>query len=230
MKHIIIAIDGHSSTGKSTIAKQLAKKFEFVYVDTGAMYRAVTLFAMDSNLVSSKGIVSDTLIQRLDEIHLDFRFNKDLGYAEMYLNGKNVERKIRSIEVSNMVSFVSEISEVRKKLVQQQQEMGTKASLVMDGRDIGTVVYPNADIKLFVTASAKVRAERRFKELQSRGDNVSFEEILENVQTRDHIDSTRKDSPLLKAHDAIEIDNSEMSMEEQFLLISNLVSEKLGNS
>lgn len=227
MKNIIIAIDGHSSTGKSTIAKQLAKKFEFVYVDTGAMYRAVTLYAMQSGFVSENGVVSEELIQNLDNIHLDFKFNKELGYGEMYLNDVNVEREIRTIEVSNKVSFVSEISEVRKKLVQQQQEMGTKSSLVMDGRDIGTVVYPNADIKLFVTASAQVRAERRYKELTQKGDQVSFDEILENVITRDRIDSTRKDSPLVKADDAIEIDNSNMTMDEQFELISNLVSEKL---
>lgn len=227
MKNIIIAIDGHSSTGKSTIAKQLAQKFEFVYVDTGAMYRAVTLFAMQNGFVSDNGEVSKELVQNLDDIHLEFKFNKSLGYGEMYLNGINVETEIRSIEVSNKVSFVSEISEVRKKLVQQQQEMGTKASLVMDGRDIGTVVFPNADIKLFVTASANVRAERRFKELTQKGDQVSFDEILENVITRDRIDSTRKDSPLIKAEDAIEIDNSNLSMEEQFELISNLVSEKL---
>ena len=227
MKNIIIAIDGHSSTGKSTIAKQLAKKFEFVYVDTGAMYRAVTLYAMQSGFVSENGVVSEELIQNLDNIHLDFKFNKELGYGEMYLNDVNVEREIRTIEVSNKVSFVSEISAVRKKLVQQQQEMGTKSSLVMDGRDIGTVVYPNADIKLFVTASAQVRAERRFKELTQKGDQVSFDEILENVITRDHIDSSRKDSPLIKAEDAIEIDNSNMTMDEQFELISNLVSEKL---
>ena len=227
MKNIIIAIDGHSSTGKSTIAKQLAKKFEFVYVDTGAMYRAVTLYAMQSGFVSENGVVSEELIQNLDNIHLDFKFNKELGYGEMYLNDVNVEREIRTIEVSNKVSFVSEISAVRKKLVQQQQEMGTKSSLVMDGRDIGTVVYPNADIKLFVTASAQVRAERRYKELTQKGDQVSFDEILENVITRDHIDSSRKDSPLRKAEDAIEIDNSNMTMDEQFELISNLVSEKL---
>ena len=227
MKNIIIAIDGHSSTGKSTIAKQLAKKFEFVYVDTGAMYRAVTLYAMQNGFVSENGDVSDGLIHDLDNIHLDFKFNKELGYGEMYLNDVNVEREIRTIEVSNKVSFVSEISAVRKKLVQQQQEMGTKSSLVMDGRDIGTVVYPNADIKLFVTASAQVRAERRYKELTQKGDQVSFDEILENVITRDHIDSSRKDSPLRKAEDAIEIDNSNMTMDEQFELISNLVSEKL---
>ena len=230
MKHVIIAIDGYSSTGKSTIAKQLAKKFEFVYVDTGAMYRAVTLFAMRNGYVSNDGIVSPDLINRLDEIHLEFKFNKELGYGEMYLNNENVEREIRSIEVSNKVSFVSEISEVRKKLVQQQQEMGTKASLVMDGRDIGTVVYPNADIKLFITASAEVRAERRYKELTKKGDSVSYEEILENVVTRDRIDTTRKDSPLVKAGDAIEIDNSDMTMDEQFELISKLVAEKLKDS
>jgi len=230
MKHVIIAIDGYSSTGKSTIAKQLAKKFEFVYVDTGAMYRAVTLFAMRNGYVSNDGMVSPDLINRLDEIHLEFKFNKELGYGEMYLNNENVEREIRSIEVSNKVSFVSEISEVRKKLVQQQQEMGTKASLVMDGRDIGTVVYPNADIKLFITASAEVRAERRYKELTKKGDSVSYEEILENVVTRDRIDTTRKDSPLVKAGDAIEIDNSDMTMDEQFELISKLVAEKLKDS
>lgn len=226
-KKITIAIDGFSSTGKSTIAKQLAKKLGYIYVDTGAMYRAVTLYAMNQNFISDDTFDSNGLINNLNHIKLSFLFNENLGYAEMYLNGKNVEKQIRTIEVSKLVSLVSTISEVRKKLVDAQQEMGKNKGIVMDGRDIGTVVFPNAELKLYMTASADKRAKRRYKELINRGDKVNYDEILHNVQERDRIDSTRKDSPLLKASDAIEFDNSDMGLEEQFERIMSLVNNRI---
>ncbi|SNR16332.1 (d)CMP kinase [Tenacibaculum jejuense] len=223
---IIIAIDGFSSTGKSTIAKQLAKELNYIYVDTGAMYRAVTLYAMKNNYVSANHLDSEQLIDNLNNIKLSFLFNAELGFAEMFLNDTNVEREIRTIEVSKLVSKVSAISEVRKKLVQEQQNMGKDKGIVMDGRDIGTVVFPNAELKLFMTASADKRATRRYKELLDRGDKVNYEEVLFNVQERDRIDSTRKDSPLTKADDAIEFDNSDMGLNEQFERIMSLVNDR----
>lgn len=223
---IIIAIDGFSSTGKSTIAKQIAKELNYVYVDTGAMYRAVTLYAIQKKHITPISFQTKKLISDLPKINLSFHFNDNLGFAEMHLNEKNVEKEIRTIEVSKYVSPVAAISEVRKKLVSAQQEMGKEKGIVMDGRDIGTVVFPNADLKLFLTASADKRATRRYKELLDRGDKVTFKEVLKNVQDRDRIDSTRKDSPLIKAEDAIEIDNSDMGLNEQFERIMSLV-EKL---
>ena len=213
---ITIAIDGFSSTGKSTIAKLIANKYNFIYVDTGAMYRAVTLFAMQNNLISNGFMDQTSLIKSLKEITLSFQFNMNLGFAEMFLNNVNVEKEIRTLEVSQFVSKIATISEVRKKLVSEQQEMGKQGGIVMDGRDIGTVVFPNAHLKLFMTASADKRATRRYNELIAIGDNVSFEDILFNVQERDRIDSTREDSPLVRADDAIEFDNSDMGITEQF--------------
>lgn len=227
MKDITIAIDGFSSTGKSTIAKQLAKELAYVYVDTGAMYRAVTLFAMQQGLISTKYFNKKDLIDSIENIHLSFKFNVNVGFAEVYLNEVNVEKEIRTLEVSNFVSKVAEVSEVRRKLVEQQQEMGMNKGVVMDGRDIGTVVFPNAELKLFMNASAETRAQRRFDELIKRGDSVTFDEILKNVEYRDHIDSTRDDSPLTKADDAIEIDNSNLTLEEQFDKIYSIVQKKL---
>lgn len=215
-KKITIAIDGFSSTGKSTLAKELAKYLGYVYVDTGAMYRAVALFAMQNGYISKDFFDIQSLINGLPYIKLVFKFNPDLGFAEMYLNGVNVEAAIRTIEVSSYVSKVAEISEVRSKLVEQQQEMGKSKGIVMDGRDIGTVVFPDADLKIFMTASPRTRAERRFKELLRKGDNVTFDEVLKNVEERDYIDSHRLDSPLIKAEDAIEFDNSIISIEKQF--------------
>ena len=223
-KKITIAIDGFSSTGKSTLAKQLAKHLGYVYVDTGAMYRAVALFAMQNNLISVHSFDKVKLLNELKNIILEFKFNAELGFAEMYLNGENVEKAIRSIEVSGFVSKVAEVSEVRTKLVEQQQEMGKNKAIVMDGRDIGTVVFPDAELKIFMTASAVTRAQRRYDELLQKGDSVTYEEVLKNVEERDYIDTHRDDSPLVMAEDAVEIDNSYLSREEQFDAVLDLVN------
>ena len=225
MKKIIIAIDGFSSTGKSTLAKQLAKHLGYVYVDTGAMYRAVALYAMQNNFIGAGFLDKEKLISSLPSIKLHFVFNSDLGFAEMYLNDVNVETAIRTLEVSGFVSAVAAISEVRSKLVEQQQEMGQSRGIVMDGRDIGTVVFPEAELKIFMTAGADTRAQRRFDELQAKGDNVSYEEVLKNVVDRDYVDTHRDDSPLVIAEDAIEIDNSYLDRKEQFDTVLELVNE-----
>jgi cytidylate kinase len=227
MKKITIAIDGFSSTGKSTLAKQIANQLGYIYVDTGAMYRAVTFFAMQHNFVSETHLDPEGLIKNLTNVSLQFHFNETLCFAEMYLNNENIEQAIRTIEVSRLVSKIAEISEVRAKLVEQQQEMGQNKGIVMDGRDIGTVVFPNADLKLFMTASPQTKAQRRFDELLEKGQRVTFEEVLQNVQERDYIDTHREDSPLVKANDAIEIDNSNLSKKDQFELVMELVNEKL---
>lgn len=224
---ITIAIDGFSSTGKSTIAKQLASKLGYIYVDTGAMYRAVTLYAMQNNFVGIDFIKTESIISNLNKINLSFHFNAELGFAEMFLNTINVEKRIRSLEVSNLVSKVSAISKVREKLVAEQQEMGLNKGIVMDGRDIGTIVFPSAELKIFMVASADTRAERRYKELIGKGDDVDYNAIYKNVVDRDLMDTTRADSPLVKADDAIEIDNSKLSKEEQFEMILKLVEQKL---
>ena len=226
-KKITIAIDGFSSTGKSTIAKQLANQLGYIYVDTGAMYRAVTLFAMQMNIVNDTFLKKNELVTQLKNISLAFKFNKEFGFAQMYLNDVNVEKEIRNLEVSKLVSKVSAISEVRKKLVAEQQLMGANKGIVMDGRDIGTVVFPEAELKLFMTASPNKRATRRYEELIERGDDINYDEILHNVVERDRLDSTRKDSPLIKADDAIEIDNSDMTLKEQFEIIFKLVQKKI---
>ena len=220
---ITIAIDGFSSTGKSTIAKLIAKKYNFIYVDTGAMYRAVALFALQNNFIANDFMDQTNLIKNLEELTLSFHFNTNLGFAEMFLNNVNVEKEIRTLKVSQFVSKIATISEVRRKLVSEQQEIGKQGGIVMDGRDIGTVVFPNAHLKLFMTASADKRATRRYNELIANGDNVSFEDILFNVQERDRIDSTRKDSPLVMADDAIEFDNSDMGITEQFDKICSVI-------
>ncbi|WP_422859438.1 (d)CMP kinase [Flagellimonas sp. S174] len=216
MKKIIIAIDGYSSTGKSTLAKRLAKALDYVYVDTGAMYRAVTLFALQEGFFDEKKDDASKLIKNLPNIQLKFIRNTELGSSEMFLNGKNVEKDIRTLTVARKVSEVAAIKEVREKLVHLQQEMGKEKGIVMDGRDIGTVVFPDAELKIFMTASPETRATRRYKELLDRGDKVTFEEVLKNIEKRDLIDSTRSVSPLRKAKDAIEFDNSDMGLEEQF--------------
>lgn len=216
MGKITIAIDGYSSTGKSTIAKQLAKALGYVYVDTGAMYRAVTLFAMRKDFISDANKDVSGLIDSLEEIELAFRYNEEIGFSEMYLNGENVEKEIRTMEVSRFVSPVAEIEDVRLKLVAMQQKMGKEKGIVMDGRDIGTVVFPDAELKIFMNASPEKRANRRYKELLDRGEEVDYDAVLKNVQQRDDIDSSREFSPLRKAEDAIEFDNSDMGLKEQF--------------
>ncbi|HSD13307.1 MAG TPA: (d)CMP kinase [Flavobacterium sp.] len=225
MKKITIAIDGFSSTGKSTLAKQLAKKLGYVYVDTGAMYRAVTVFAMQHHYVSENHLDKIKLVESLPDLHLHFEFNPELGFAEMFLNGKNVETDIRTLDVSRLVSKVAEVSEVRSKLVEQQQRMGKNKAVVMDGRDIGTVVFPHAELKIFMTASPETRAQRRYDELIELGQKVTFQDVLQNVNERDYIDTHRADSPLVKADDAIEIDNSTLTRKEQLQLVLNMITD-----
>ena len=227
-KHITIAIDGYSSTGKSTIAKQLANQLGYIYVDTGAMYRMVTLYAIQKGFIGTGFFEVEKLIAELDQIHLGFVFNENEGFAEAYLNEVNVEARIRTMEVSDFVSPIATISEVRRKLVEMQQLMGNAQGVVMDGRDIGTVVFPHAELKLFMTASAETRAKRRYKQATAKGENVLYEAVLENVTSRDRQDTSREDSPLVKAADAIEIDNSNLTREAQFLQIMALVKERLG--
>lgn len=221
MKKITIAIDGFSSTGKSTLAKQLAKALGYVYVDTGAMYRAVTLYAMSNGFIGGATENISTLIGQLPKIQLNFKYNEELGFSEMFLNGDNVEKEIRTLEVSKNVSRVAEIEQVRHKLVDLQKQMGEEKGIVMDGRDIGTVVFPDAELKIFMTASSEKRAYRRYKELLDKGEKVQYEEVLENVEKRDFIDSNREFSPLKIAPEAIEFDNSDMGLKEQFERIHN---------
>ncbi|MFN3136424.1 MAG: (d)CMP kinase [Allomuricauda sp.] len=232
MGKITIAIDGYSSTGKSTIAKRLAASLNYIYVDTGAMYRAVTLFALQEGIINESGQLDEAaLVDKLSEIHLKFVPNQETGRSEMFLNNKNVEHEIRTLHVSGFVSKVAAIKEVREKLVKMQQAMGKDKGIVMDGRDIGTVVFPEAELKLFMTASPETRATRRYKELLEKGEAVTYEEVLRNVEERDRIDSTRTVSPLTKAKDAIEFDNSDMGLEEQFERIHDFaqrVIEKVG--
>ncbi|MDT0622578.1 (d)CMP kinase [Croceitalea vernalis] len=221
MGKITIAIDGFSSTGKSTIAKQLSKALNYIYVDTGAMYRAVALYALNYDLVDDVKLKTDDLVNALSKVNIKFVPNNQTGKSDMFLNGKNVEQEIRTMRVSRQVSKIATIKEVREKLVAIQQKMGTEKGIVMDGRDIGTVVFPDAELKIFMTASPEARANRRYKELLDRGDKVTFDEVLKNVQERDYIDSNRKESPLKKADGAIEIDNSDMGLKEQLERIHN---------
>lgn len=222
---ITIAIDGFSSTGKSTVAKQLAKELSYVYVDTGAMYRAITLYAMRKKYITKDSFDTESLIKDLPSLNLKFVFEASRGFAAIYLNEENIEDEIRTMQVSQYVSRVSALSEVRKKLVSQQQQMGLEKGVVMDGRDIGTVVFPNAELKIFMTASAEERAKRRFKEMKEKGQEVSYDEVLKNVEERDHLDTTREDSPLVKADDAIEIDNSSLSLDEQFNTLLKIAND-----
>ena len=226
MRKIIIAIDGYSSTGKSTVAKQLAEWLNYVYVDSGAMYRAITLYAMRNGLIDKDHFDREGLIAALPEISIAFKKNPE-GKSEICLNGESVEKDIRTMEVSELVSPVATIGAVRRKLVELQRSIGEGEGIVMDGRDIGTVVFPHADLKIFMQASAEVRAERRFSELQERGDDVTYDEVLFNVKERDHIDTTRRDSPLVKAEDAIVVDNTEMNQEDQFHIILQLAKDRI---
>ncbi|GHV17932.1 cytidylate kinase [Bacteroidia bacterium] len=216
MKKIVIAIDGFSSNGKSTMAKSLAKEIGYIYIDSGAMYRAITLYCIKQGLFDGNKLDEKGLQEQIKDIKVEFQLNKESGTPDTYLNGENVEAQIRSMEVSSKVSVVSAIPFVRRAMVALQQDMGKKKGIVMDGRDIGTVVFPNAELKIFVTAGAEIRAQRRFDELRSKGDNkTTFEEVLENLKSRDHMDQTRAESPLLKADDAILLDNSYMTIDEQ---------------
>lgn len=228
MKKITIAIDGFSSCGKSTMAKMLAKEVGYIYVDTGAMYRAVTLFAMRNGMIAPNGEVNrDELKQKMQTLHVEFKLNEQTGKAETYLNGENVENEIRGMEVSSHVSAIAAIDFVRTALVEQQQRMGRDKGIVMDGRDIGTVVFPDAELKVFVTASAEVRAQRRFNELKGKGVEANFDEILNNVQQRDYIDSHREVSPLRKADDAIELDNGELTIAQQLQWLVERFEERV---
>lgn len=221
---IIIAIDGYSSCGKSTFAKAIAARLGYIFIDTGAMYRAVTLYALEHGAIRSGIVDEDEVVRLLKEIQITFRFNPERGASDIYVNGDRVEGKIRTIEVSNCVSAVSAIAAVREMLVKMQQEMGRRKGVVMDGRDIGTVVFPDAELKIFMTADPKVRAQRRYDELTAKGDNVSLEEIEQNVRDRDYQDMHRAISPLRQAEDAIVLDNSQMTVEEQMTWVMERIA------
>ncbi|AFL82084.1 cytidylate kinase [Aequorivita sublithincola DSM 14238] len=227
MRKITIAIDGYSSTGKSTVAKQLADYLGYVYVDSGAMYRAVTLYSMQNGIISKENFDVEKLKESLPSIHLKFIKEEAWNKAHIFLNGKDVENEIRNLDVSEFVSPIATIHEVRVKLVAQQQQLGLEKGVVMDGRDIGTVVFPNAELKIFMNASAPERAQRRYKELVERGETVSFNDVLKNIEDRDHIDTTREDSPLRKADGAIEIDNSDMNLDDQFHTVLQLAKDRI---
>lgn len=226
MKKIVIAIDGYSSSGKSSFAKRIASQLGYIFIDTGAMYRAVTLYAMQKGLIGKDGKVdAEAVAESLPDINIVFRYNSQHEASDIYLNGQNVEKEIRNIEVSNNVSTISQIPEVREQLVRLQQEMGAEKGVVMDGRDIGTVVFPDAELKIFMTADPEVRAMRRYKELLEKGEKVSLEEIIENIRKRDNADITRTVSPLKKAPDALTLDNSRMSVEEQWAWVNEKINK-----
>lgn len=227
MDKITIAIDGYSSCGKSTLAKQLASKLNYTYVDSGAMYRAIALFAIEAGLASKGSVKKEELISKLDSIDIDLQYDAKTGGVTTFLNGKNVEEEIRSMRVSDVVSFVSVIKEVRAKLRSLQQELGKRGGVVMDGRDIGTAVFPNAELKIFMTASPEVRAQRRYDELKAKGKNVSLEEVRANLVSRDKEDTSRKEDPLIQAKDALVLDNSNLRPEEQLALALSWVEERM---
>lgn len=227
MKKITIAIDGFSSCGKSTMAKDLAREVGYIYVDTGAMYRAVTLFALRNDVFDAEGNIDETRLKALlPDVKLTFQLNDETKLPEVCLNGENVERYIRTLEVSQHVSPIAALPFVREKLVEQQQAMGNEKGIVMDGRDIGTVVFPNAELKIFVTASAEIRAQRRFKELETKGMPADFDEILQNVEQRDYIDTHRETSPLRQADDALVLDNSHLTIAEQKVWLMEKFNER----
>lgn len=225
-KALIIAVDGHSSTGKSTVAKLLASRLGYIYIDTGAMYRAVTLAAMRKGLIEGEQVDEERLKDCLPEMHIDFKYNPENGCYETYLNGEYIEPFIRTMQVSEKVSLIARIGFVRKFLVEQQREMGRKGGVVMDGRDIGSVVFPAAEVKFFMTASPEVRAMRRYKELLEKGEKVNYAEVEENVRRRDNLDEHRTEGPLVKTADAILIDNSEMTVEEEIQMMLSKIEEK----
>lgn len=227
MKKIVIAIDGFSSCGKSTMAKDLAREVGYIYVDTGAMYRAVTLFAMRNDVFDAEGNIDETRLKALlPDVKLTFQLNNETKLPEVCLNGENVERYIRTLEVSQHVSPIAALPFVREKLVEQQQAMGNEKGIVMDGRDIGTVVFPNAELKIFVTASAEIRAQRRFKELETKGMPADFDKILQNVEQRDYIDTHRETSPLRQADDVLVLDNSHLTIAEQKVWLMEKFNER----
>jgi len=229
LRKITIAIDGFSSTGKSTLAKELAKALNYSYADTGAMYRSVALYAMQNNIYKNGLLNKEALIAALPKINITFKYDAEKNLNTTYLNGENVEELIRGIQVSNKVSEVATIPPVRRALVNQQKEMGKNKCVVMDGRDIGTVVFPDAELKIFMTADSKIRANRRFDELKAKGDNVSFQEIFDNLEQRDNDDRNRLDSPLLQAEDAVVLDNSNISQNEQFEMAKSWAIEKINS-
>ncbi|MCD4770157.1 MAG: (d)CMP kinase [Bacteroidales bacterium] len=227
-KRLIIAIDGYSSCGKSSFAKLIARELNYLFIDSGAMYRAVTLFALRNRLIENNTVNRDKIAESLSSIQIDFRYNTDRKVYETFLNNENVEEEIRRFEVSNFVSPVSQIKEVREKMVELQREIGVFKGIVMDGRDIGTVVFPDADIKIFMTASHEIRARRRYDELAAKGIDVDYEKINLNISSRDKADSEREISPLKKADDAIVLDNSNMTINEQMVWFGKLI-EKMGD-
>lgn len=231
MKKITIAIDGHSSCGKSTMAKDLARQMGYVYIDTGAMYRSVTLYAMQNGMIDPRGNIDTQRLQAaMPDIHITFRYNPQRGRPDTYLNGKLVEDDIRTMQVSNHVSPIATLGFVRQAMVQQQRQMGQQGGVILDGRDIGTVVFPNAELKIFVTASPEIRAKRRYDELTAKGQTVDYQEILRNVQERDYIDSHREISPLTQAPDAIVLDNSDMTIPQQQAWLFKLTKEAVSAS
>jgi CMP/dCMP kinase len=229
-KPLIIAIDGYSSCGKSTFAKAIAKMLNYIYIDSGAMYRAVTLFCLRRNYIGQWGLNIDGIVHGLNEIFIDFVYNSDIGEYETFLNSENVENEIRNMEVSAFVSRISQIQEVRTRMVELQREIGVSRGIVMDGRDIGSVVFPDADIKIFMTASVDIRAKRRYDELSTKGTVVEFEEIKRNIIARDIADENRDISPLLRADDAIILDNSRMSVKQQMSWIEEIIEKKKNGS
>ena len=229
MKNLTIAIDGHASTGKSSIAKELATKYGYIYINSGSMYRAVTLFAIENNLLALTKNNINLFIKKLREISINFKFNDNNLISEIYLNRRNIENEISGMQVSKLVSEIAAIPEIRKEMVKLQRTIDRGKGVVMDGRDIGSVVFPDADLKLFLTASDSVRAKRRFEEMVKKGLEVSYKDILHNIKNRDLLDSTRSDSPLKIQIDSVVIDNSHMSIKDQIVKISKLIEEKFSN-
>lgn len=224
MKKITIAIDGHSSTGKSTLAKQLAKALDYIYVDSGAMYRAVTLYALEQGFISDEKFDPNALISNIENVNIEFK-KEGNNPTVLYLNNKEVSSKIRGMEVSNLVSKVAALPQVRQCLVKEQRKMGQNKGIVMDGRDIGTVVFPEAELKIFMTASAQTRTQRRFDELTAKGEQVDFDEVYENITSRDHKDSTRADSPLTQAKDARVLDNTNLTQSQQYKIVMDWIKD-----
>jgi cytidylate kinase len=224
MKKITIAIDGHSSTGKSTLAKQLAKALDYIYVDSGAMYRAVTLYALEQGFISDEKFDPNALISNIENVNIEFKKDGN-NPTVLYLNNKEVSSKIRGMEVSNLVSKVAALPQVRQCLVKEQRKMGQNKGIVMDGRDIGTVVFPEAELKIFMTASAQTRTQRRFDELTAKGEQVDFDEVYENITSRDYKDSTRADSPLTQAKDARVLDNTNLTQSQQYKIVMDWIND-----